>query len=177
MLFRSPGLDFQIGDAANFSFAEPFDAVFSNAALHWVRDLDGVARSVSSALKQGGRFVAEFGGHGNVHSIMGAIRTVLGADVKLPWYYPTIGEFTSILDRNGLETRQAFLFDRPTPVEGPDGMVHWLEVFASAVVADLEPARQREVWQAVAEVLRPMCYHDEVWTLDYRRLRVVAAKI
>jgi len=172
-----PGLDFRVGDASDFTFDTGFDAVFSNAALHWVRDLEGVARSVSRALKPGGRFVAELGGHGNIQSIVDAIRKVLGADAELPWYYPTVGEFASILDRHGLETRQGLLFDRPTRVEGPDGMEHWLSVFAAGAVAAMDEKRQQEIWRDVADVLLQRHYHEGAWTLDYRRLRIVAVKL
>ena len=172
-----PDLDFRTGDASDFGFDEPFDAVFSNAALHWVRDHEGVARSVSRALKPGGRFIAELGGRGNIQSVIDALRKVVGADARLPWHFPSVGEFTSILDRHGMETRQGLLFDRPTRVAGPDGMEHWLGVFASAVVEDLEEVRRREIWREVAELLRPEHYYDGVWTLDYRRLRIAAVKV
>lgn len=175
-----PDLDFQIGDASAFSFDVALDAVFSNAALHWVRDLEGVARSVSAALKPGGRFVAELGGHGNIQEIVDAIRTVVrrrrDREANIPWYYPSVGEFASILDRHGLETRQGLLFDRPTHVEGADGMEHWLGVFAGSVVADLEEQLRRDIWREVSELLRPGHYHDGVWTLGYRRLRIVAVR-
>jgi SAM-dependent methyltransferase len=171
-----PDLDFLTGDAANFAFDQPFDAVFSNAALHWVYDHEGVARSVSRALRPGGRFVAELGGRGNIRSVVAAFHKVLGADARLPWRYPSVGEFASILDRHGLETRQGLLFDRPTRVEGPDGMEHWLEIFAGAVAGDADETRRREIWREISEVLRPTHYRDGVWTLDYRRLRIAAVR-
>jgi trans-aconitate methyltransferase len=170
-----PALDFRVGDATNFSVNEPLDAVFSNAALHWVKNAGAAAACVSRALKPTGRFVAELGGHGNIQSIVNAIHEVLGP-VELPWFFPSIGEYASLLEPHGLEVRRAELFDRPTRVEGEDGMEHWLAVFGASIVAGLPDARQKEIWTAVAHKLRPQRYRDGGWTLDYRRLRVVAVR-
>src|ERR1700719_4137852 len=95
-----PALDFRIGDATNFSVDPPLDAVFSNAALHWVKNAEAVAACISRALKPAGRLVAEFGGHGNIQSIVNAIRQVLGP-VELPWFFPSIGEYASVLETHG----------------------------------------------------------------------------
>ena len=170
-----PALDFRLGDATNFSVNQPLDAVFSNAALHWVKNAGAAAACVARALKPAGRFVAELGGHGNIQSIVNAIRELLGP-VELPWFFPSIGEYASLLEPHGLEVRRAELFDRPTRVDGDDGMEHWLSVFGASIVAAMPEARQKEIWSAVAQKLRPQCYRDGAWTLDYRRLRVVAVR-
>ena len=166
-----PGIEFRLGDVADFMLEAPVDAVFSNAVLHWVKNADSAARCISRALKPGGRFVAEFGGHGNVQSIVAALRDVLGP-VETPWYYPSIGEYAALLERHGLEPRQAWLIDRPTPLDGEDGMEDWLAVFAR----DFNPGQRKDLWRAVAGRLRPTNYFDGVWTVDYRRLRIVAVK-
>ena len=168
-----PALDFRIGDATNFSVHEPLDAVFSNAVLHWVKNAEAVAACVSRALKPAGRFVAELGGHGNIQSIVKVIREVLGP-VELPWLYPSIAEYASVLELHGLEVRRAELFDRPTRVEGEDGMEHWLAVFCGSIVTGMPGDQHKEIWRAVAQKLRPQCYRDGGWVLDYRRLRIVA---
>ena len=168
-----PELEFRLGDAADFSLAAPVDAVFSNAVLHWVKNADGAAACIARALIPGGRLVAEFGGHGNVRSVIAAVRSVLGP-VEHPWFYPTIGEYATLLERHGLETRQAWLIDRPTLVEGEDGMEDWLRVFAGHFVADLDPQSKTEVFRAIATRLRAAHYRNGVWTIDYRRLRIVA---
>jgi trans-aconitate methyltransferase len=170
-----PALDFRVGDATNFSVNEPLDAVFSNAALHWVKNAEAFAACVSRALKPGGRFVAELGGHGNIQSVVTAIRDVLGP-IELPWFYPGIGEYASLLEHRGLEVRRADLFDRPTRVEGDDGMEHWLLVFGGSIVAGMPDEQQKQIWRAVAQKLRPNCYRDGGWVLDYRRLRIVATR-
>ncbi len=171
-----PKIEFVQGDASDFTLAEPVDAIFSNAAPHWVKNAEGVGASVARALKPGGRFVAELGGHGNIQSVVDALRAVLGEDAEIPWFYPTIGEYAPVLERHGMEVRQAWLFDRPTQVEGEDGMENWLGVFARGAVAGMDPERAQETFKAVSERLREHHYHDGAWTLDYRRLRMVAVK-
>ena len=173
-----PGLTFVLGDAANFHFEEPFDAIFSNAVLHWVKNADAAADSIARALRPGGRFVAEFGGHRNTRSILDALRAVLGteADARCPWYYPSIGEYASVLERHGFEVRHAELFDRPTSLEGEKGMEDWLRMFCGkffeGLPADEATAKTREV----VGLLRPERFREGVWSVDYRRLRVLAVK-
>ena len=171
-----PHLDFVQADAARFEFPEPFDAVFSNAALHWVKDADGAAASIAHALGPGGRFVAEMGGKGNIASVQAALRAVLGpsADEQSPWYYPSIGEYSSLLERRGLEVRSASLFDRPTPLEGQEGLANWLRMFTQAYLGRYSEARAGEIVRLLVDHLRPALYRDGVWTVDYRRLRVLA---
>jgi SAM-dependent methyltransferase len=152
-----PAIEFRLGDAA-----------FSSAVLHWVKNAAGAARCIARALKPGGRFVAEFGGHGNIQSVVDAICEVLGP-VETPWYYPSIGEYASVLEEQGLETRQAWLIDRPTPVDGEDGLEDWLAVFGRDLMGEAER-------KMIAQKLRPTHYKDGVWTIDYRRLRIVAHK-
>lgn len=171
-----PGLPFLLSDAAAFHFPEPFDAVFSNAALHWVKNADGAASSIARALRPGSRFVAEFGGHGNIATVQAALRAVLGpvADEQSPWYYPTIGEYSIVLERHGLEVRNASLFDRPTPLSGDDGMDHWLRMFLPSYLSRFSPEQTNDILRQLVDRLRPSLYRDGLWTVDYRRLRIVA---
>jgi trans-aconitate 2-methyltransferase len=155
-----PSLRFEVADAAKFSVDAPVDAVFSNAALHWVKDADGAAASIARALRPGGRFVLEMGGKGNVQTIIDA----LGA-VETPWYFPSVGEYTSLLEQHGFEISFAALFDRPTRVEGEDGLEDWLAMFAGSIAS-------AESFREVANRLRPKMFREGAWTLDYRRLRV-----
>jgi trans-aconitate methyltransferase len=174
-----PELTFVAGDAARFEFPESFDAVFSNAALHWVKDATGAARSIAGALRPGGRFVAEFGGKGNIASVQRALRTVLGptADRDSPWYYPSIGEYSAVLEQQGFEVRQASLFDRPTPLEGEGGMDHWLRMFLlPSYLRGMPSERADAILGQLVAVLRPELYKDGLWTVDYRRIRVVAIR-
>jgi len=171
-----PELTFIVADAEAFDFPEPLDAVFSNAALHWVKNAEGAVSSIARALRPGGRFVAELGGKGNIASVQAALRTVIGpgADQPSPWYFPSIGEYAPLLERHGLELRYASLFDRPTPLEGANGMEHWLQMFAQTYFRQFSQQRSRDILQQLIEHLRPVLCRDGVWTVDYRRLRLVA---
>lgn len=174
-----PGLSFVLGDATSFRFDEAFDAVFSNAALHWVKNAEAAVNSIGQALKRGGRFVAEFGGSGNTRAILSAFRSVLGAesDARCPWYYPSIAQYSSLLERYGLETRHAELFDRPTALEGETGMEDWLRMFCGSFFKGMPEADVGAKMRDVVSLLRPQLYREGVWKVDYRRLRVAAAKI
>jgi len=167
-----PGLGFEVADVCALPYDGQFDAVFSNAVLHWVLNAETAARAIARALKSGGRFVAEFGGRGNVQAIIDAVRCALdGAPLHIPWFYPSIAEYSAILERCGLEVRFATLFDRPTPLEG--GLANWLAMFCSGLTPELQ---RPEFVKRVEELGAPKLLRDRVWTADYRRLRVVAVK-
>jgi trans-aconitate 2-methyltransferase len=173
-----PRLCFELADARDFAFPQPFDAVLSNAALHWVPEPDRVVACVRRALKPCGRFVAEFGGKGNVQRIVAALdaaarRAGVGPFVNT-WYFPTLAEYAGLLEREGLEVTHAVLFDRPTPLEGEGGMRNWVEMFAGFLFKDLPGPQRDEFLRRVEEETRPALYRDGTWYADYRRLRIVA---
>ncbi len=179
-----PGLRFEVGDARTFTVDEPFDAVFSNAVLHWVMPPgagEAVAR-VWLALRPGGRFVAEFGGHGNVANLMAALRGAMeelglrSFDALSPWYYPTVGEYATLLEARGFDVTFATLFDRPTPLEGEAGLRDWVRMFGGVFLGAVRPADHEQFFQAVERRARPGLMRDGKWHADYRRLRVVALK-
>lgn len=176
-----PEIEFVVGDARSFSFPRPFDAVFSNATLHWVNEAAEVAHSISQALSAGGRFVAEFGGKGNVGRIVRALAEALaerGRQVDFSgWYNPSLGEYAALLEAHGLAVTFATLFDRPTKLEdGDQGLRLWLEMFRGGAFADFSAAEKDAVMRAVEDKLRAELYRDGDWYADYRRLRVVAVK-
>jgi trans-aconitate methyltransferase len=176
-----PRLEFVQADARDFHFPQPFDAVFSNAVLHWIKQPEAVIRCVHDALRPGGRFVAEFGGRGNVRAVIAALRTAAGqVGVRLEeplWYYPGVGEYTGLLEANGLEVQLALLFDRPTPLQGPDGLRGWVRMFAGGVLEAIPGERHDEFLRAVEEAARPALFRDGGWFADYRRLRVAAVRV
>jgi trans-aconitate 2-methyltransferase len=175
-----PALTFQVGDARRFSFSQRFDAIISNAVLHWIKEPERVLSCIHGALRPEGRFVAEFGGKGNVRRISDALlRTVadLGFEpIELPWYYPSVGEYAGLMEKHGLEVTYAVLFDRPTPLEGEAGLRHWIEMFAHSVLNIVPEEQRSEFLLRVEERLRPQLYRDGMWLADYRRLRVVAQR-
>jgi trans-aconitate methyltransferase len=171
-----PGIEFSVGDATTFALAEPVDAVFSNAVLHWVNDAAGAIARVYSALKPGGRFVLEMGGKGNTRTLLAAVRDVAGA-LQNPWFYPSVGEYSVLLEKQGFEVRFATLFDRPTTVPGENGLDDWLVMFGGKLFAGIGEEKQREIRREVADRLRPVMFREGNWIVDYRRLRVVAVKV
>ena len=173
---RGRGIDARLIDAERLPFAREFDAVFSNAALHWVRDHDAMLAGVHRALKSGGRFVAEFGGHGNIAAIQVAIRSVLsnrGWDTNIHRYYATPAEYSARLSAHGFAVKEIMLVQRPTPL--PTGMRGWLETFERATL-DRIPQNQRELFiQEVENLLREeVCDAQGNWTAHYVRLRFLA---
>ena len=178
-----PELRFEIADAQDFRFAEPFDAVFSNAVLHWVSAADRVARSLFLALKPGGRFVAEFGGRGCVREIRAAGRAALSAiglspeDEMNSWYFPSIAEYSSVLESQGLSVTSAWLFDRPTKLEdGEPGLRQWIRMFCNNFLNRIPQNRQDEFLAKWEDSLRPKLFRDGSWFVDYKRIRLVAVK-
>lgn len=177
---RERGLDAHVADGHAMDFEGTFDAVFSNAALHWMRDHDRVLQGVARSLKPGGRFVGEFGGHGNVAALSLAVMAALearGVDGKkrLPWVFPTAERFAARLATHGFDVAECALFPRPTPL--PTGIDGWLETFARPFVVDLPAAEQGIVLAEAAALLRPLLCDDEGrWTADYVRLRFAARR-
>ncbi|MGI8989867.1 MAG: class I SAM-dependent methyltransferase [Bryobacteraceae bacterium] len=170
-----PQLRFQLANGADFAVPEPFDAVFSNAALHWIREPERVIACIAKALRTGGRFVAEFGGKGNVQAVVAAMAEAMPG-AKSPWYFPSIGEYAPLLERHGLEVVSARLFDRPTPLDGEDGMRDWLRMFAASFFDGVAMERRESRLREVETVLRPKLHRDGKWVVDYKRLRVVAVR-
>jgi len=165
-------------DGEALSFDAEFDAVFSNAALHWMRDADAVIAGVKRALKPGGRFVAEFGGHGNVAACVTAMRAAadkFGGDAALagPWFFPTPEEYRARLEQAGFRVERTALVARPTPL--PTGMEGWLMTFRPPFFAQFG-ARKDEVIAYVTGLLEPVLRaRDGQWFADYMRLRVAAS--
>ena len=170
------GLDARLMDAERLEFEREFDAVFSNAALHWVRDHDAMLAGVHRALKGGGRFVAEFGGHGNIAAIQVAIRSVLanhGWETNVHRYYATPAEYSARLDSHGFIVQQIDLIPRPTPL--PTGIRGWLETFERSTIDRLPPDRRELFLQEVEALLREeICDSYGNWTAHYVRLRFLA---
>lgn len=176
-----PGLIFFQADATTLKISHQMDAVFSNAALHWIKDAEAAVASMVSVLKPRGRFVVEFGGKGNVQRIVQATNKVLGRPVDNdPWYFPSIVEYASLLEAHGMEVESAALFDRPTALEeGAHGMANWLRMFGGMLLQEVPETSREQVIENIVSLLREeeeSMFDGQVWTADYRRLRIVARK-
>ena len=156
-----------------------FDAVFSNAAIHWMPDQDAVYRSVARVLRSGGRFVAEFGGLGNIEVIRSALhaeccRREVEPDALDPWTFPGLGAATAALERAGFLVHEAVRFVRPTPL--PGDLMDWLDTFARPFLQGVPEAEHAAFLEDVRERCAPSLHSRDGWTADYVRLRIRAER-
>jgi len=179
---KYPHISFKCADGMGWQSEQSYDAVFSNAALHWMKEPEAAIQSMVSGLVHGGRLVAEFGGYGNVSAIVEAVEQTLRSYGReeafvMPWYFPKVGEYASLLEKYGMEVRIARLFDRPTILNnGEEGMRDWLSMFGTAMFPEAERSESETwIWDA-AEKLKETLYDGTKWTADYRRLRIFAVK-
>ena len=181
-----PALSFEVADGQALPYDAAFDAVFSNAALHWMPRAEAVARGIHRALRPGGRLALEMGGHGNVKVVCDAVERAareLGVAAIpqpfAPWYFPKLGEYAALLESVGFAVRYATLFDRPSPMpdrDGERGITAWLSTFAAPWLAP-SPRRRAPLLDRIAAIARPALLRDGVWRIDYVRLRVEAVKL
>jgi trans-aconitate methyltransferase len=172
---QSLGLNVHQMDAQSLTFHNEFDAVFSNAALHWMLDPDAVIKGVRLALRPKGRFVAEFGGSGNIAKVQAATAQVLAARNKqLPtiWYYPTVKEYSDKLTAQGFTIDYMELIPRPTPV--PTGVKGWMATFGKLLLAEISPKEQVKALDEMEAILEPELKTADGWIVDYVRLRFSA---
>jgi len=178
-----PEIDFLVGDATDFHFDQPFDAVFSNATLHWVHQADEAIKCVYDSLNAGGRFVAEMGGKRNMKHMITATQQVLEkyghhqlAQKKM-WYFPSLGEYTSKLENAGFRVTFAVHFDRPTLLkDGRIGVTKWLNMFGPTYFEGIDEAEKIQILSEITGLLEKDYEADGNWYADYVRLRFVAVK-
>ncbi len=169
------GLNAYVMDGHKLEFDRPFDAVFSNAALHWMKQPEQVIAGVARSLKPGGRFVGEFGGAGNVATIQQALMDgmrALGYDPETvnPWYFPTPEAYQTQLEAGGFDVTQIALIPRPTPL--PTGVRGWLETFANPFTQVLPEGARSGFLDTIVKAVEPtLCDAAGQWTADYVRLR------
>jgi trans-aconitate methyltransferase len=177
---QKQGVDARLAGGEALPFDQEFDAVFSNAALHWMKDQDAVLKGVFRALKPGGRFVAEFGGQGNIAAIRVALLAVLTTRGIAPELiennrFFSSQEYQARLQRQGFVVEEISLTPRPTPLAS--GMAAWLETFRSSVLEHLPPAQRSNTVDEIVRLLRPvLCDQEGNWTADYVRLRFRARR-
>ena len=178
-----PDLHIYQKDAANFDFDQPFDAIFSNATLHWVLNYQSCIDSMYRNLKDDGRIVVEFGGKGNVQQIIKCLRKHLASHNYLEqsaikqWYFPSIGEYSQALEEGGFRVVFAQHYDRLTELaESNNGLKDWIEMFAKNFFVGVQHNHKLEILAKVQEELRPELFKSGKWFADYKRIRIVAIK-
>lgn len=181
---RYSELEFQVKDAANFEFTKPFDAIFSNAVLHWVKDCENSILCMYNSLKVGGRIVLEFGGKGNVKTIINSTKENLKRRGYLNnagienWYFPSISEYTTLLENQGFEVELAQLYDRPTELsDDKKGIMDWIEMFGASYFNGIPKDIQRNILENIQNDVRDKCFKDGKWYADYKRIRITAKKV
>ncbi len=177
---RARGLKVDEASGDGLRYEGEFDAVFSNAALHWMPNAEAVIAGVRRALKPGGRFVAEMGGLGNIAAIRVALQAVLAkygidAEAVAASFYPSPGQYRRLLEAQGFTVRSIELIPRPTPL--PAGMESWLNTFRKGVLDLLGAEDRARAMMEIVALLRPaLCDADGNWSADYVRLRFAAVR-
>lgn len=176
-----PALTFMKADAVNFSVDAQVDAVFSNAVLHWIDKIRQpmMIKCVYEALKYGGQFVFEMGGcgcAGIIHERLAEVFAAHGQEYVMPFFFPTIGEYSVLLENAGFTVRYAVLFDRPTQLTGSDGLYDWIRMFVTNPFIGISEEESECIRREVSESLRDKLFSDGKWYVDYVRLRMRAVK-
>lgn len=181
---KHSNIQFVKGDILTLSHSELVDAVFANASLHWVTKPEQAVNNIFKALKPGGRLVAELGGKGNVAKIIDSIQsTILSAgfqttEMSEVFYFPSIGEYATLLEKSGFRVEFCQLFERPTLIlKGSEGFQDWIRVFGILLFKNVPFSKQNELLQKAAELMAERLERDERYFADYVRLRVVARKL
>ena len=178
---RANGINAILMDAREMNFDNEFNGIISNAAIHWMSDIDKVLDGCYMALKVGGRFVGEFGGSGNVGKIISATvkyfenHPELGEFV-MPWYFPSVDEFSDELVNAGFFIEYIELFERPTPL--PTGIRGWLITYYHGLMSSFTEKQKEKFLNDISDMLKPDLYDEasSTWFADYVRLRFKALK-
>lgn len=179
---KYPNIEFSVEDATQLDYKKQFDAVFSNATLHWVKPPESALCSIYDSLKNQGRFVAEFGGKGNVQLITTEIRKQAHEldlpyhEERFPWYFPSIGEYANLMERVGFNVVCANIFERPTPLKGTDGLRNWIEMFGKMMFEQLDHENLNQLISNVEKNLKEIMFKEDTWIADYKRIRVIGVK-
>lgn len=179
---KFPLIDFHVQSVTGFSFDKKFDAVFSNAALHWILEKEKAVQQMYNCLKPNGRLVAEMGGKGNVANIINALKNALDKNgftensKTQTWYFPSLSEYASLLEQNGFRVIFATHFDRETLLKEETGVKNWLRMFATSYLEGIENDKIQNILEDAEQQLRKTNYRDGKWYADYKRLRIVAVK-
>jgi trans-aconitate methyltransferase len=179
---KFPGIEFHQMDARYLEFDIQFDAIFSNAVLHWIPQKGMVIEKMYSVLKENGRIALEFGGKGNIQEMLKALRNTFmkrgyhkNAQIDF-WYFPSIGEYATELEKQNFTVVHAEHFARVTPLESNQGIKDWFLMFGEPFFIDIPFVEKEEILNEVQANLRATHFTGRIWNADYKRIRIVAIK-
>ena len=177
-----PDIEFIQGNAVDFALSEPVDVVFSNAVFHWIdgEQQPDMLKCVYNALKKNGQFVFEFGGRGNnrkVHRALEEIFSKCGYDYKMPFFFPSIGEYATLLENTGFKVQYAVLFDRLTELKGEDGLKDWIHMFIKTPFSVIRTEEKEAIVDKAVDMLRKDLFMNGKWYADYVRIRMKAIRL
>ena len=174
------GLSAEVMSGDKLTFNNEFDAVFTNAALHWMTNPDSVLCGVFNSLKSSGRFVGEFGGRGNIGALVNAMNNVFERHPEFgkfnnPWYFPGVEEYQQKLQKYGFYVHYIELIPRPTPLNS--GVEEWLKIFSNGITKNLNQEQENRFLNEVENLVKPHLFIEDHWVADYVRLRFSAQKV
>ncbi len=175
-------LEFEIKKATDLDYNQEFDAVFSNLVIHHIKTPEQVISSVWNALKPGGRFVAEFYGHGTAEEIILALQEVMSShnysfDINedFPWYLPTQEEYCNLLINQGFEVTDQSSFAEEKPLEIYVNISVWLE-YIGFNPESLGSINKEAIFAEVQNQVRSQLFKNSTWFVNYQHIRIVARK-
>lgn len=177
---RARGIEAYVMSGDALTFNGEFDAVFSNAALHWMKNYPAVIRGVDAALKPGGRFVGEFGADGNIQRLISGMEASFARNPDFgtfnnPWFFPSELAYAAALSSGGFAVDHIAVIPRPTPLT--TGVREWLRIFADHVISGFTQEQTERFLAEVEDDVRAYLYTPEGgWVADYMRLRFAARK-
>lgn len=181
--YKFSDIPFRVEDAIDLNYQNEFDGIISNAVLHWIKSPTKVLESVYSSLKVGGRFVAEFGGKDNCNEITSTIINIINETTfkfnpsKFPWYFPSIGEYTTLMENIGFKVKLATHFDRPTKLSNnSEGLKSWISMFSKNLFTDIPAEMVPDIVEETESRLESKLKQNDTWYADYKRIRVFAIK-
>ncbi len=179
-----PKLEFVVANGADFKFSNFFDAVYSHATLHWILEANKVIDCIAHCLKPGGRFVAQFDGKGSLAKVLAAadaaIQKIAGTKIKREklFYFPSIDEYSTLLESYGFEVSYAALLNHTTKLEeGKNGLNSWINTFGHGLFPNMEKELVKRVIALMEDMLMPVLYKNGDWYVDYKRIRILAFKL
>jgi len=176
---KNKGIEAYVSSATQLDFDNKFDAVFSNAVLHWVKDSKLALNQIHKVLKKDGRFVAEFGAKDNIKQLIDAMQEVFSSNKEYgkfnnPWNFQSQEDYSELLEQNGFKIQYIKTIVRPTPI---DDILNWLEIFANGIISHLNEAEKSNFKNEVKNILKDKLYtKKDGWVIDYVRLRLKATK-